>query len=63
MKYLGESFGDAGGHQPPEVHGGIYRCRIICNNQRSTDDKRGGDKFGVEHVMFAQKINNILFLR
>ena len=45
------------------VHGGIYRRRTIYNSQRSTDDKRGGDRFGVEHVMFAQKISNILLLR
>ena len=45
------------------VHGGIYRCRTNCSSQRSTNDKWGGDRFRVEHVMFSQKINNILLLR
>ena len=45
------------------VHGGIYQRRTIYSSLRSADDKQGGDKFGVEHVMFAQKINNILLLR
>ena len=39
------------------IHGGIYQRRITCSSQRS------GNMFGVEHVMFAQKINNILLLR
>ena len=45
------------------VPGGIYRLKTICNIQRSTKSKYGGDRFGVEHVMFAQKINNIFLLR
>ena len=45
------------------VCGGIYRRKTICSSKRSTDSKRGGDRFGVEHVMFVQKINSILLLR
>ena len=45
------------------VHGGIFWHRTICSSQRSTDDKQGGDRFEVKHIMFAQKINNILLLR
>ena len=45
------------------VHGGINRRSTIINSQGSTHDKRCGDKFGSEHVMFAQKINDILLLR
>ena len=46
-----------------KVHGDIYQHRTIYSSQRSTDGKQGGDKFGVVHVMFAHKINNILLLR
>ena len=45
------------------VHGGIDRCSTIISSQGSTNDKRCGDRFGDEHVMFAQKINDILLLR
>ena len=45
------------------VHGGIDRRSTISSNQGSTHDKRCGDKFGAEHVMFALKISNILLLR
>ena len=46
-----------------KVHGGIYWCRTICSSQRSVEGKQGRDRFEIEHVMFAQKINNILLLR
>ena len=52
-KYLGESSGDAGGHQPLDGTWWNYQRRTACSNQRSTDSKRGGDRFGVEHVMFS----------
>ena len=45
------------------VHGGIDRCGTIISSQGSTNDKRCGDRFEVEHAMFAQKINDILLLR
>ena len=45
------------------IHGGIDRSNTIISSQGSIHDKRCGDKFGVEHVMFAQKINDILLLR
>ena len=45
------------------VHGGIDRCSTIISSQGSTHDKRCGDGFGAEHVMFVQKINDIFLLR
>ena len=45
------------------VHGGIDRHCTIISSQGSTHDKQCGDRFGVEHVMLAKKINNILWLR
>ena len=42
------------------VHGDIDRHITIISSQGSTHDKRCGDRFGVDHVMFAQKINDIL---
>ena len=45
------------------VHSGIGWRSTIFSSQRSTYDKLCRDDFGVEHVMFAQKINNILLLR
>ena len=45
------------------VHGGIDRRSTIISSQGSTHGKRCGDKFGSEHVMFPQKINDVLFLR
>ena len=45
------------------IHGGIDRRSTIISSQGSTNDKRCGDKFGAEHVMFFQKINDILLLR
>ena len=45
------------------VYGGIDQHSTIISNKGSTHNKRCGDKFGAEHVMFAQKINDILLLR
>ena len=45
------------------VHGGIDRRNTIITNQGNTHYKQCGDKFGVEHVMFVQKINDIVLLR
>ena len=45
------------------IHGGIDRRSTIISSQGSTNGKRCGYKFGAEHVMFAQKINDILLLR
>ena len=46
-----------------KVHGGIDQRSTIISSQGSTHNKRCGDRFGAEHVMFAQKINDILLLR
>ena len=35
------------------VHGGIDLCSTIISSQGSTHNKRCGDRFGAEHVMFA----------
>ena len=45
------------------VRGGIDRRSFIMSSQRSTYDKKCKDKFGAEHVMFSQEINDILLLR
>ena len=45
------------------VHGGIDRRNTINSSQGSTHNKQCGGRFGAEHVMFAQKINDILLLR
>ena len=45
------------------THGGIDRRSTIISTQGSTHDKKCGDRFGAEHDMFAQKINDILLLR
>ena len=45
------------------VHGGIDRRSTIISSQGSTHGKQCGDRFGAEHVMFAQKINDILLIR
>ena len=46
-----------------KVHGGIDQRSTIISSQGSTHGKRCGDRFGVEHVMFAHNINHILLLR
>ena len=45
------------------VRGGIDQRSSIMSSQRSTYLKRWRDMFGVEHVMFAQEIDDILLLR
>ena len=45
------------------VHDVIDRRSTIISSQGSTHDKWCGDSFGAEHVMFAQKINDILLLK
>ena len=45
------------------VRGGNNWRSSIMSSQRSTYDKRCRDRFGAEHVMFAQEINDILLLR
>ena len=47
----------------PTVHGGIEWRSTIISSQGSTHNKRCGDSFEAEHVMFTQKINDILLLR
>ena len=45
------------------VHGGIDRRSAIISSKENTNGKRCGDRYGAEHVMFAQEINDILLLR
>ena len=45
------------------VHGGVDRHSTIISSQGSTHGMGCGDGVGAEHVMFAQKINDILLLR
>ena len=45
------------------VLGGIDRHNSIISSQGSTHDKQCGGRFEAEHVMFAQKIADILLLR
>ena len=45
------------------VHGGIDQSNTIISSQGSIHGKWCGDKFGAEHVIFAQNINDILLLR
>ena len=41
----------------PTLYGGIDQRSTIISSQESTHDKRCGDSFGAEHVMFTQKIS------
>ena len=74
MHELGEFIHDKGNIRPSHpkmleatdhlmVHGGIDWRSTIISSQGSTHGKKCGDMFGAEYVMFAQKINDILFLR
>ena len=70
---LGEFIHDKGNIRPSHaemleannhmtIRGGIDRRNTIVSSERSTNFKWCRDRFGVDHVVFAQMIINILLL-